>query len=540
MSTLAADMSMGEEKRPLTGESLLRRRALQRPNARALVDSPNLHGLARGSTGSCSYAEADATVDALALSFIELGLEPGDRVAVQLPNVALQALTILGAWRAGLTVCMLPMLWRRLEIESVCDALAPKALLGGGGVTSEREAEMLCEIAAGHMSVRFVLGFGRDLADGVTSLDEALAAGLSGETAPVEARPLAGPPLVTFTARADAPLLPVFRSEDDLLAQGTMTVLALSLTSRDVILNPYPLTGVVGLSLGLMPWLISGATFALHHPFDYGAFVQQLIKSEATVTALPASILAALAEDGILRAPECKLARAGLVWSMAQLAGSAPDLDGIGLPLFDLYPLGDLAALVRRRAAEGDLTLLPRGIVRSGGENGEGAVFLETALGPSRAFGLGPRELLLRGAVVPHGAPGLQAQLSRGQGFVGSGLNAVAEGSGGDWLKVKRDPELLQHGGFSLAAAELDQLYQSFPGFLDAAAFVLPDPIVGDRIFAAVVPKPNQPISLQALHDFLGDRGVAPYKFPDRLVVVKLISRDGAGRVLREQILRQV
>ncbi len=538
MSTLAADTDRREETKPLTAEGLLRERARKRPDSLALADSPNGHGLARGGAGTCSYAEADATVDALAHAFVDLGLEPGDRILVQLPNVVLQPLTILAAWRAGLTVCMLPMLWRRLEIEIACDALSPKALLGGGATGFERQAETLCEIAAGQMSVRFVLGFGRDLPDGVTSLDEALEAGLRGVTTPVEVRAFSGPAMVTFTARADAPLVPVFRSEDDLLAQGAMTVLTLALTSRDVILSPYPLTGVVGLSLGLMPWLICGGVLAQHHPFDYGAFMQQLIQSEATVTALPSSILAALAEDGVLRAPECRLARAGCVWSMAELAGSAPELDGVGIPLFDLYPLGDLAAIVRRREAGTDPALVPLGKVK--GKNGEGTAFVETALGPSRALGLGPRELLLRGAVVPHGAPELQAQLARGQGFVGSGLRAVTEGKDDDRIKVKRDPELLQHGGFSIAAAELDQLYQSFPGFLDAACFVLPDPIVCDRIFAAVVPKPNQPISLQALHDFLQDRGVAPYKFPDRLVVVKLIPREGGGRVLRDQVLRQV
>jgi mycobactin salicyl-AMP ligase len=541
MRTLATNADISEERKSLTVEALLRQRALSRPDALALADSPNGHGLVRGGAGTCSYAEANATVDSLAGTFIELGLEPGDRILVQLPNVVLQPLTILAAWRAGLTVGMLPMLWRRFEIESACDSLSPKALLGAGSFAGESQTEALCEIAAAHMSVRFVLGFGRDLPDGVTSLDEALETGLSGRAAPVEARALPGCAMVTFAARADSPLVPVFRGEDDLLAQGAMTVLALSLTSRDIILSPYPLTGVVGLSLGLMPWLISGGVLAQHHPFDYGAFVQQLIKSEATVTALPASILAALNEDGVLRAPECKLVRAGCVWSMAELAGKAPELDGIGVSFFDLYPLGDLAAIVRRRAAGTDPALLPLGKIK--GEYGEGAVYLETALGPGRALGLVPRELLLRGAVVPHGAPGPGmplAQLSRGQGFVSSGLRAVSEGERGELFKVRRDSELLQHGGFSIAAAELDQIYQSFPGFIDAACFVLPDPIVGDCIFAAIVPKPNQPISLAALNDFLRMRGVAPYKLPDRLVVVKLIPRDAAGRVQRDQMLRQV
>ena len=98
----------------------------------------------------------------------------------------------------------------------------------------------------------------------------------------------------------------------------------------------------------------------------------------------------------------------------------------------------------------------------------------------------------------------------------------------------------MHHGGFAIAASELDQLYQSFPGYLDAACFVLSDPVIGERIFAAIVPKPSEPVSLEALHRFLVERQVAPYKFPDRLLVVKQIPRDAEGRVLREQILQQV
>ena len=54
------------------------------------------------------------------------------------------------------------------------------------------------------------------------------------------------------------------------------------------------------------------------------------------------------------------------------------------------------------------------------------------------------------------------------------------------------------------------------------------------------MPKPSEPIALEALHRFLVERQVAPYKFPDKLLVVKQIPRDAEGRVLREQILQQV
>jgi mycobactin salicyl-AMP ligase len=60
-------------------------------------------------------------------------------------------------------------------------------------------------------------------------------------------------------------------------------------------------------------------------------------------------------------------------------------------------------------------------------------------------------------------------------------------------LRFKRGPELLRHGGIAIATSELDELYRSYPGYLDAACFVLSDPVIGDRIFAAVLPRPARP-----------------------------------------------
>lgn len=276
MSTLPVETFESiEESAPLKAEGLLRRRAEQRPGVTALADPSNLRALGFGEPRSFSYREADSAVDALASFFVELGLLPGDTITVQLPNLAMTPLTLLAAWRAGLTVAALPMLWQEHEIGMVCEAVAPKALIGVSHFEGEHCAERLCAIAASQLSVRFVLGFGPELPDGVASLDDALAAGRSGPRYS-GANVGRGPAMINFTARAGLPLLPVIRREEELLAQGAMTVLALALDRKDVILNSYPFTGIVGLSLGLMPWLISGSTLVQHQPFDYAVFVAQL------------------------------------------------------------------------------------------------------------------------------------------------------------------------------------------------------------------------------------------------------------------------
>ena len=50
----------------------------------------------------------------------------------------------------------------------------------------------------------------------------------------------------------------------------------------------------------------------------------------------------------------------------------------------------------------------------------------------------------------------------------------------------------------------------------------------------------NAPVSLEALHRFLMERGVAPYRFPDKLLVVRDIPRDTQGKILRDEILRSI
>ena len=518
MSILAFEHSTDEQGAPkLTADALFRRHVGTRPYALALADPLNRAALGLGHARRYRFGEADVAIDALAAFFIDLGLKPGDRIAIQLPNIAEQVLSLLAAWRAGLTAVMLPMLWRRREIGIAADLLEPKALLGVGQFAGGYMSEMLCDVAVTQLSIRYVLGFGANLADGVTSLDELLE---TNNSAPVQTAPRETPALVSFTARVGAPLAPLLRNEDTLIAQGRMSALALGLQSYDVLLSPYPLSGAVGLGLGLMPWLVTGATLVQHQPFEYGNYVRQLKEQEATILAAPSPVLAALQDDGVFTDSACHVRAAARVWSMPELAGSNENLDCGKLPLFNVYPLGDLVSVVRNGSQR-----LTRGKLQAGDDD---ELFVETRTDASN-------ELSLRGPAIPHGADGPLAK--REGGFVGTGVRATDDAG---VLKISCDSELLHHGGFTIAAAELDTLYRSFPYYLDAACFALLDPIMGDRIFAAVVPEADEPVSLEALHAYLHGLDVAPYKFPDQIVVVRDIPRDGNDRVLRDQILSRI
>ena len=105
---------------------------------------------------------------------------------------------------------------------------------------------------------------------------------------------------------------------------------------------------------------------------------------------------------------------------------------------------------------------------------------------------------------------------------------------------VRRNTNVIFYGGLSVSAQELDKLYGEYDGISDAAAFAFDDPVMGERIMAAIVPKPGVTIAFDEFVDYLNARQVAPYKVPDRLVTVKAIPRDGDGAVLRDKVLEQI
>jgi hypothetical protein len=262
-------------------------------------------------------------------------------------------------------------------------------------------------------------------------------------------------------------------------------------------------------------------------------FVEQLLDTGATVTALPPAVLAALAKDAVLRRPACRLRRLGAVWAAAEIAEQPPAFDGVAPLMFDLYPLGDLASLVLRRETRLEPAAIPLGPIRLE-EDGGDAVFVETRLGDRRDHE-GYAELLLRGPVVPRAPAGPLA--ANQAGFVATGLRAAPGGGAhGASLQIKT---------FAAMAAwpSPSANWTSFIGASPVSSMPPASccgPYHRDRVFAAVMPRPGEPASLEALNRFLAERGVAPYKFPDRLLVVKEIPRNTQGRVLREEILRQI
>lgn len=545
-STVRIEIIEPEDRPGLALDAALRGASRRHAETLALIDPPNRAALGAGPPRSVSYADADRIVTRLAGHFRSRGLVPGDVVALHLPNLSEAVLLLYACWRAGLVACPLSLMWRENELHHALPQINPKAIVTFGAFAGHDHAETLRQAVARHMVVRHVFGLGSTVLDGITPIarwfeedppaSPPLAAGEAGEERMA---------IMTWAASASGPY-PVPRRHRELAALAAAFAGELGLTSRDTVLDVYPLTAIHAVAQACAAVKV-GARLALHAPFDYAAFVQQLSETGATYTAVPAAVIEAMDRRNEFRDAAARLARIGCVWPAPHISASAGEPP---LPVFDIHNLGEIGVFVRARRPGMRPQHLPLGKWRPRGAAADSPPCLETRVRGAVHSGGGRRvlagDLLVRGAGAPAapfaiaGALAESVLLPDAQGFLDTGFRArVDEQTPGSFL-CERRPDMIYHGGAAIAAAELDRIYADYPGFLDAAAFALEDPVMGERIFAAVIPRPDLTLSLDTFRLYLAEKGVAPFKAPERLVVVRNIPRRPDGTIEREGLLSQV
>jgi non-ribosomal peptide synthetase component E (peptide arylation enzyme) len=95
----------------------------------------------------------------------------------------------------------------------------------------------------------------------------------------------------------------------------------------------------------------------------------------------------------------------------------------------------------------------------------------------------------------------------------------------------------ISRGGEKVMAPELEFLLHDHPEVREVAAIGMPDPALGERICVAVVPEvPGvDPEELRKrLVEHLDRRGVAKFKWPERLVLVDELPKTGVGKVQKD------
>jgi mycobactin salicyl-AMP ligase len=483
--------------------------------------------------GGLSYAELDERANRAAAGLHGLGIAPGDRVLLQLPNGCQFAVALFALLRAGAIPVMCLPGHRAAELAHFATVSAATGLVIADAANGFDFRAMARDLVEGHPMLKHVI------VDGDPGPFASWTHLCVSEPALRPPPADAGSPallLVSGGTTGTPKLIP--RTHDDYVFNATASAEVCRLGADDVYLavlsagHNFPLA-----CPGLLGAMTVGATTVFGTDPSPEAAFAAIARHRVTVTALvpalaklwaqacdwepvtPKSLRLLQVGGARLEPQDARLVRAALTPGLQQVFGMAEGL-------LSYTRLDDPPELVentqgRPLCADDELRIVDgAGEPVAPGEEGE---------------------LLVRGPYTLNGYFRAERDNERcfdPDGFYRSG-DLVRRTHDGSLVVTGRVKDVICRGGETISAADLEEQMLSHPAIFSAAAVALPDPYLGEKICAAVV-FVGEPISLAELNAALDERGVATHARPDMLVAMAALPTTPIGKIDKKAIARRL
>ncbi|MFV0130039.1 acyl-CoA synthetase [Streptomyces sp. HMX112] len=353
---------------------------------------------------------------------------------------------------------------------------------------------------------------------------------------PEEPEPRA-PALVVYTSGTTGPPKGAVLSRRAVSATLDALADAWAWTADDVVVHALPLFHVHGLVLGVLGPLRRGGAVCHLGAFSTGGVARELAGGGTVLFGVP-TMYHRLA-DALDGDPELVKALAG---ARLLVSGSA------ALPLHDHERI---TARTGRRVIEryGMTETLMNTSVRVDGEPRPGSVGLPLP-------GVGLRLVEEDGSeITAYDGESVGEIQVRGPNLFTAYLNrpdATAAAFDGDWFRTgdmavrdadgsvrivgRKATDLIKSGGYKIGAGEIENALLEHPGVREAAVTGEPDPDLGERVVAWVVPAdPHSPPGEEELADHVAAQ-LAPHKRPRAVRYLEALPRNDMGKIMKRAL----
>lgn len=512
--------------RPL--DSILTEAAATWPDKPAVIDSAQTY----------TFRELDAAADRVAAGLAALGIRPGDRVLLQLPNSCQFAIALFGLLRAAAVPVMCLPGHRTAELGHFAEVSGAVALIVPDEAGGFDYRDMAGRLAAEHPSLQHVIVDGENgpfvAWSSIRDFD-----GPAVERAAVD--PGLPALLLVSGGTTGLPKL-IARTHDDYVYNAVASAQACEMTAEDAYLVALPAGHNFPLACpGMLGSMTVGApTVFTADPSPENAFalidkfritVTGLVNALAKLWAqacewepvLPTSLRFVQVGGSRMSPEEARFILERLTPGMSQIFGMAEGMLNFTRP-------GDPEDVVVHTQGR---PMSPHDEMRVVDESGDGV--------PPGQEG----ELLVRGPYTLNGyyrADDANARSFSPDGFYRTGdrVRIFADGPRAGYVEVVgRIKDVIHRGGETVSATDLEDHLHTHPAIYAAAAVALPDEYLGEKICAAVVFR-GKPITLAELNAFLDERGASKHARPDVLMPVRSLPTTAVGKVDKKQLVAQL
>jgi acyl-CoA synthetase (AMP-forming)/AMP-acid ligase II len=524
-----------------TLHSLLANWAQRTPEALAVADQPDKRELTGLAPQRLDFAALEAFSEQLAAELWSRGIAAGDRLLVQLPNISELVALYYACSRLGVIISPIPVQYGAHELTQFAGALGPAAVI------------TLAQFRGQDLAVR-VRSALPDCPVWVVGLD--IAADGPGQAFDRDAleRHLAAHPAdandivtVAWTSGTTGTPKGVPRSHNMWLAIARNTMAAGDYRQGETLLAPFPLINMAAIGGFLFPSALLGASLVLHHPMDLPLYLRQLQEERATFTIAPPALLNQLARQPDLW-QQCDFSslRAFGSGSVPLSPAMIAKIEGeYGKAIINLYGSNEGISLFSTPETAPSptyrATMFPRLGVPDMPWKGEAhASTVTRVIDPESGEEITapdtPGELCISGPAVFDGYLGHSGEgVFTDDGMFRTGDLVEICGEPPNYYRiVGRCKDIINRGGMKISPSDIDTVLEGYPGLAEAAVCAYPDPMLGEKVCACVVPAADTaPPTLEQLCDWLLQQGLAKFKLPERLVVMQALPRNPVGKVVR-------
>jgi long-chain acyl-CoA synthetase len=480
-----------------------------------------------------TYGDLRSQVAELRGGLTRLGLQPGDRVALVLPNNWFFVTAYLAALGVGAVVVPLNPTSPPAELQAELAVVRPKVLIAGAaGATGVNGID---RAAAGIEHFLAPEGSGLDDAAAFESLFGAPpAGGGTAQPVPIVDRTPDDLAVLIFTAGTGGSPKAAMLTHSNLLSniEQAQSRTGHEILPSDVALGVLPMFHIFGLNVVLGIALHAGASVVLVERFDPVSAVDTIRDRGVTVIAGAPTMYSAMMS--LPRATASDLATVRLA-----LTGAAPlppevatgFADHFNVPLRNGYGLTEASPVVTASVLEGDPrpysigTVLPGMEVRLVDEEGEDALEGDAGeiwvRGPNVFAGYWENDEATRAAKTD-------------DGWLRTGDVAVTDDDGYLYL-IDRAKDLIIVSGFNVYPAEVEEALAACPGVAEVAVVGVAHPHSGETVKAFVVPQAGVHLEEDQVIDFVAKR-LARYKCPTKITFLEELPHGLGGKLLRRAL----
>ena len=488
-----------------------------------------------------TYRELNERVNRLASAFADLGLHPGDRVAIFSPNRPEILETLLAAWKAGLAAVPVNFRLHRNEVLYILNHSEARLLVYAGVYQQD------IELIAPKLSATRILVCLDGVLPGAPprrefngfeafSYEELVRRGTGAErVAPVDGDDLAWLFYTSGTTGRPKGAMLTHR----ILLMMTMNACAdvYPFSHEDIALHVAPLTH--GSGLYTLPLIAKGSTnIILDTPRFDPETVFALIQ-EHRVTVLPflaPTMVKRLVESDArerynLRSLRCIVYGGAPMYVEDLLAA----LRAFGPILAQIYGQGECPMTITGLAREEHDPAYPERLASAGTARTGVEIRVQDERG--NVLGRGEvGEIAVRSDLVMKGYwrdPEATAKTIV-DGWLKTGDVGYLDENGYLYI-LDRTKDLIISGGNNIYPREVEEVLLRHPAVQEACVFGVPDPEWGEAVKAVVVLKPGCTATEEELISFCRDH-LASYKKPRSVDFVEELPKNAYGKVLKREL----